>query len=54
VPPSDHLALRAAIESLLANPEQVTTLGHNAQKKVSQRFTSRHFAEYLAQVFKSL
>lgn len=54
VPPNDPVALKTAIEELLANPAKAAALGAAAKAKVLENFTSKKFAERLAEIFRAL
>jgi len=48
VPPKDPVALRAAIERLLAEPETCERLGTNARRFIESKFSERAFAQRFA------
>jgi len=48
VRPEDPRALRAAIEHIRRNPDEVRRIGENARSLVEKNFTSAHFAKHLA------
>ena len=54
VPAEDPAALRAAVASVLEDPERAGRIGLAARAAVEERFTTWHFAERLARVLGSL
>lgn len=48
VPPSDPVALRAAIEYLIAHPEQCTQMGRNGRRLIEQQMSLEVYAAGLA------
>ncbi len=54
VPPEDPVALRAAIDRVLGDPELARSLGLAARARVERAHTSREFAARLAPVLRSV
>ena len=54
VPPEDSLALRAAVERVLDDPELARSLGTAARARVERAHTSREFAARLAPVLRAV
>jgi glycosyltransferase involved in cell wall biosynthesis len=54
VPPKDANALRAALESLIANPNRVEELGKKARARALKEFTWEQCAEAYNNVYRSL
>jgi glycosyltransferase involved in cell wall biosynthesis len=54
VPPGDPRALRAAIERLMADPEEAARLGANARRTVEERMTLEQWTERIARVAREL
>ena len=54
VAPEDPAALRAAIETLLGDPERARKLGERGRRQVEESHTTRHFAARLAGIIDSL
>ncbi len=50
VPPEDPEALKAAIKTLLENPERARQMGDHAKRKIFERFTTKKFAEEFARI----
>jgi glycosyltransferase involved in cell wall biosynthesis len=51
VPPGDPVALRRAVQDLLASPDRARRLGAAGRQAVEERFNTRAMAGKLAQVF---
>jgi glycosyltransferase involved in cell wall biosynthesis len=54
VPPAEPEAMRAAIETVLADSEAATAMGLAARRSVEQQHTTRHFAERLVAAIEEL
>ena len=54
VPPGDHQALADALLRLLRHPEVARQMGLQGRERVLSRFTTRHQAAALAEVFFSV
>jgi rhamnosyl/mannosyltransferase len=54
VPPSDHDALRAAMQTLWNDPQMAQEMGRRAEARYWQLFTSAQMADNYAQLYQEL